>query len=256
MLHAIVFSHRRQYQLHACLESLYFYVQPNKITVIYGQDNDYELVMKAFPQIEFVQDNPFDATLHTTVATSDFPMVMFCVDDLFFVRRVNKLSILSKLQEFDRLLGVGLRLHDFLRGAPAKRMWDWTKFKSYQYGTGWGYPFDVSGTIYRSEAVAALMVFCKQNHNPIDGPNHFEMIGYSCPYLEEWPFLMRKKKCSVIGSHVNGVQSYIKPTREVRDIYPTEMLDELYRQGHRFDWLSIQDPIHSVFDTKSIYWKL
>ena len=256
MLHAIVFSHRRQYQLHACLESLWFYVLPDKVTVIYGSDNDYSLVQNAFPQMDFIQDDPFDKTLKDVVGASTWPMMMFCVDDLVFVRRVKKVAIMSRMHDESGLLGVGLRLHDWLPGCPDKLLWDWTTRKSFQYGTGWGYPFDLSGTVYRREAVDALMAFATEHHSPIDGPNHFEMIGYSCTDLERWPLLSRNRKCSVIGAHVNSVQTYVPGDRQVRDIYPPEMLDELYRDGHRFDWLNIEDPIHSVFDTKSVHWKL
>ena len=255
MLHAIVFSHRRQYQLHACLESLLFYVQPAEVTVIYGAGNDYREIEGHFPKVHFCQDNPFDTTLREEVDALTQPLVMFCVDDLVFVRHVCDVDVMEHFYVDDKLLGFSLRLSDYLPGAPADLCWDWTKRKSYQYGTGWGYPFELSGMIYRREAVDSVMTY-SIHHQPIKGPNHFEAIGYSCGTLTKWPRLMRRGKCSVIGAHVNSVQTSMEKTREVRDIYPPEMLDELYLKGNRLNWKKIRDPIHSTLDTRSIYWHL
>ena len=259
MLHAIVFSHRRQYQLHACLESLLHYVGPERTTVLYGDDNDYTDICREFPGVEFWRDgmdSNFSNTLHFLVKGSRCSLIMFCVDDLIFVRPASSVGTAEILAKDNQIIGFSLRLADHHRGAPLVHKWNWAHRKNYTDGFGWGYPFDLSGTIYRKEAVDAVMAYAGREHDPIQGPNHFEMIGYSCPALGRWPLMMRQKDCSVITAHVNAVQTFMDATREEKDRFSPEMLEKAYQRGERLNWRAIKNPRYPRMDTRARYWNL
>jgi len=168
MLNVICFSHRRQLQLHGYLESLLHYCDPLRVVVIYPSQ-DYSEVIGNFPNVEFVEEAPsFHETLTRVVSGICSPVMMFGCDDMTFTRRVPLLGAFGTLTNH-RILGYSTRLHDGISNV-SDRVWDWTKKAKNVHCC---YPFDVTGTIYRTDYVKNLLVNLRQ----AKGPNSFESLG-------------------------------------------------------------------------------
>lgn len=228
-MHVICFSHRRQLQLHGYLGSLFHNLRPHRVTVIYP-DQDYSEVKKCFPSVEFAVENPdFSITLHRAVERVKDPTIAFGCDDMIFTRSLwGQLPVLGN----PRVLGYSLRLHDGLSGAPNGRVWEWPKEKFASY---WGYPFDLTGTIYRTETIRNMLA----NLGEIKSPNLFESKGtaFMKRYLAgHYLLLERNEFPSCIIQQVNTVQTVIALPEGSVDEHRPEELDELYKDGKRLDW--------------------
>lgn len=234
MLHVICFSHRRQLQLHGYLESLYHYLRVDQVSVVYPRQ-DYSIVSNSCPQVEFVEECPdFNQTLRRVISAIRQPFVMFGCDDMVFTRLVDVPAVVDVLDRQPSVLGYSTRLHDKLPDAPLSTLWEWPKYSLFD--GYWGYPFDVSGTIYRTECVKNLSA----NLSHQKSPNTFESAGtrFMKKHLAgHYPLLFRSGLSSCIVQQVNNVQTTVPIVQEhFRKEHSPEAMDRLYKSGKRMDW--------------------
>lgn len=252
MLHVICFSHRRQLQLHGYLESLIHYTKVQNIHVLYPKQ-DYECVRKSLPAVSFVQEDPdFHTTLRDLVCITKEPFIMFGCDDMVFTRTVDMSEVCHRLDSHHQILGYSTRLHDKLPGAPMSTFWEWPKYSPSGY---WGYPFDLSGTIYRTGCIKNLLA----NIGHQKSPNTFESNGKE--FMDDclgnhYPLFSRGEFPSCIIQQVNNVQTTV-PINEAhyKEEHTPERLEELYRSGKRLDWKNAAGAIRGHVWTND-FWRV
>lgn len=242
MLHVICFSHKRQLQLHGYLTSLYRYVMPEAVTVIYPPSNAYETVKGLFGAVNWMPESTFDKTLRDVVGSVIQPFVLFGCDDVVFTRH-------AEFEFEDDVIGYSLRLGRHINGARELK-WDWTKASHH-----WGYPFELTGTVYKTYLVRALIDVLPG----ITGPNELECVvnewltEVQCPQL-----MQRNPTASCISQDVNqvAVGEYISKGHRGTGEHEVNNLERLYQEGKRLDWEFAIGAIHDDVWTGDKFWRL
>ena len=132
---------------------------------------------------------------------------------------------LRSLLKNPRILGYSLRLHAGISGAPCRQVWEWPEERPDSH---WGYPFDLTGTIYRTHTIKNMLA----NLGEINSPNEFESKGTSFMrrYLaSHYPYLSSDTSPSCIIQQVNTVQTTFPG--DVIEEHSPEELDEINRDG-------------------------
>lgn len=233
MIEVIVFSHRRPLQLHGYLESLRQCVFPEHVSVIY-HEGDYRITQQAFPEVNWrSQGRSFDYSLRQEISAVRQPLLMFGCDDVAFFRQVFVEPIDLALRADERLAGYSLRLGPNVRGYRGAT-WDWREQIDH-----WGYPLELTGTVYRTSDVRDVI----RQLSSVACPNHFEAAMQSVrPHNRP---LMRCGEACCISLMVNQVQTYSdfrlgNPDGHgcwsVRPEWSVKRLDQAYRAGFRLDW--------------------
>jgi hypothetical protein len=159
---AIVFTKDRPMQLHALLES-YFYYTTNcaPVTIIYScSDGDYQ---KAYDELAtiwknvvFVRESNFYDTLKSVLDSADKERIFFLVDDIIFTRHYNLSDIAAvNCKEYVPSLRLGKNIsYSYVRNRDLIPpyftnlgehliSWKWSVKNSY-----WSYPLSLDGHIF------------------------------------------------------------------------------------------------------------
>jgi len=281
MIEVIVFSHRRQLQLHAYLESLIHFVRTSEIHVIYPKENHYVPVWANFQasssNIQFQAElDGFDATLRAVLKSVKTRYVMFGCDDVTWTHPVAIQTICEAITP--DVLGFSLKLSDHIRPknhppAPMARKWNWADragTKTEPHVHLWGYPFELIGTVYRTSDVVDLLDQLPNNSvangkaSELEGPNHFEQQGCALWRIgkdkhnmrERRHCMLRNENASCICQSVNVVQSRTSSHQGTKEEEP-DILEQKYQKGWRLDWkAAIDTRHHEVWTGVNDYWKL
>lgn len=200
-VNALVFSKNRAMQLLALLQTLEkccAAFDKLSCSVLYKTTTEqhmkqYQKLQAAYPKVTFLKETEIEKDIHSYLNTCQF--IMFLVDDCLFVNDFSTAEAVQKLQSDISLCGVSLRLGNNISycypfGCEQKRpaFIQEQNFLKYKWTEGeydFGYPFDVSSSIYRSSDILKLI-----KGNKITGVNQFEGLLYNrravlncCPYL-------------------------------------------------------------------------
>ena len=96
-------------QLHATLASLLHHIAPYRVTVIYGNENDYSLVESNFPGVTFLRDRVFDETVRSVILGTSEDHLLFAIDDIAYVRGVD-MNCVGEALANPELLGFSLSI--------------------------------------------------------------------------------------------------------------------------------------------------
>lgn len=262
-VHVVVFSKDRPLQLHGYLTSLFAQWQGAfKVTVLarmtepYASAYGHALTSGGGP-ITVMQETAFAADLRAIVEAVDAPLTCFGCDDAVFVHEVNTGVLAHRFGAQPRLLGVSLRLGETIeRGmwghamaqprflnAPrqfevfpsltADLEWDCTASGS---AGDWAYPWDVVGTVYRTDFVRRVVEGLVANEL-VHNPSTLEHYGARWwHHHAEGATLMRAwHRPRLVLPTVNVVQS-VFPNGVVGDDRLTpEFLLECWNRGLRLD---------------------
>jgi len=172
---------------------------------------------------------------------SDSSYVFFLVDDNIFIRDFYLCNIVETLKENDDVIAFSLRLgenttycytHDHPQALPnfievhqdvAK--FDWT-ISEYDFG----YPFDISSSLYRLNNIIPLMIGQSFNN-----PNSLEeQIAYHAnSFRTQFPFLACYHNSVTFCNPVNLVQTTISNRAGEKIEYTTDELSAQFEQGKR-----------------------
>ena len=161
-------------QLDACLRSFYMHcldVTRCKARVIYTcsterHKSQYEVLQSTYDAVEFICESVFYSDLVT--ALDGFEHVLFLVDDNIFVRRWTFHETLEALDKNPSSLGFSLRLgrnttHCYSLNRP-QSLPEFSKVCSRILNFRWvdsdndfGYPFEVSSSIFRTEQLLPIL---------------------------------------------------------------------------------------------------
>ncbi len=186
---AIFFSKNRALQLDACLRSFVTHCQDVRKCcqrVIYTSSSEryekqYKMLSEVYKEVVFIREDSFQNDL--VEAMDGFSYVLFVVDDNIFVRPWSIGEILKGLRENTESIGFSLRLgrnttlcysHNAFQKAPifeavSSRIlkFNWT---TAQYD--FGYPLEVSSSIYRTRDVLPLI----SQSSDVTNPNRLEVF--------------------------------------------------------------------------------
>ena len=242
----VIFSKDRAMQLDATLRSLYLNCQEVEnvdFKVIWEYSNQrieqqYQQLANAYPNVEFISQIEFKAQVLASIAGYEY--VLFLIDDNIFVREFSINNIIESLRINPDALGFSLRLgrntnycyvlrlaqqlpqfinieNDFLK-------FDWTSAQH-----DFGYPLEVSSSVYRVNDIMAA------SHNPFVNPNTLEiqLNNNKSIFYHQKKFLLCNKYSYTFCNPVNRVQTIINNrVGEVFDYSPDE-LSKMFTQGYR-----------------------
>ena len=184
---ALIFSKDRAMQLDACLSSLLgtceeqskLYVSVLfKASDIYSEEQ-YKRLGIAYPSIKFVKETSFHSDLVCCIGSAKY--ILFVVDDCVFRKHWSFLEVIQILSDNRETLGFSLRLGanitycyslDCEQSVPEHEKFtsrngseilsfDWTR------GEGdWGYPLEVSSSVYRSADILHMLLGEPYIYNP------------------------------------------------------------------------------------------
>lgn len=168
-LQIVCFSRRRPLQLAGYLTSLFANCAGDfRITVLVKADAEYARaygeLQEEFRQVLFAQEDDFAAQLPLLIDMNEAEFTMFGCDDVCWSTHFEPDAIAHVMDNKPELLGVSLRLgqniHADMFGQPLQQpefsdlTWDFTD----PHSVGdWAYPWEVLGTVYRTEFVKKMV---------------------------------------------------------------------------------------------------
>ena len=253
-IRTLIFSKDRAMQLDACLSSLLSTCEePTElgICVLYKASDSYSsaqyiTLREFYPRVEFVVETSFYTDLLRILGSAEY--ILFIVDDCVFRKYWSIHEVIHSLTEYPDILGFSLRLgvnltycysldrdqsvpeHNSMLGCHGREIlsFDWTR------GEGdWGYPLEVSSSVYRSVDILQFLFEEPGIHNPNSlekhlsrrAPTHALLRQRLSCYAEGVAFCIPFNL--VQNDYFN--RSVLNPARTV------SMLAWLFDNGYRFD---------------------
>lgn len=167
MIQIICFSRKRPMQLHGYLTSVFKHWSGEfSVSVLVKSDQHYKATYGAlrreFPDVAFILEGDFRTDLDTLIGDAEF--TCFGCDDVVYVAPVNATWIEAALASDPYVLGVSLRLgRNITRdmfGNPMPQPAFGKSITEWDYTRGavdWGYPWEVLGTVYRTDLVRSVV---------------------------------------------------------------------------------------------------
>lgn len=241
---SIIFTKNRSLQLEGYLNSYFYYtdakpedtylVTPNKNTI----DSKNNIIRDCIIRYE----NDFRETLRTIVDEAyDDESILLGVDDFVWFKPFNLEIAKEELHKnrtntvgFTLRLGSNIYPYDMrwnLSNDPKVIVWDWRNKP-----THFGYPFDISQSIYKAKLLKEILNL----PNPIRLPNDLESVGVQ--YIinkkqNELPYYMCMNTESYGGCvDINRVQNIYKNKVQGTDKHAAESLERFYKDGFKLNW--------------------
>jgi len=254
----IIYSRDRAMQLHACIASLKKYCidfsYPD-IFVLYRVENEYEhqyeILKKEFPEISFISETNLPKQTHDIILEYDAVSIM--ADDNLFYNLFHLEFCINCFFDDPKVLGFSLRLGKNINRSQIMDIEikhpSWVEFNASCLFFGWhkqqrdfGYPMEVSSSIYKTEDVNS---FLKNIKSGIPATIESYMSKYKGPFVKTKPYLMCLKTSVVFSVPVNIVRG-TSPCR-YGEKYPATIkeLAVLFDEGKRIDITKIPKEINA-----------
>lgn len=247
----LIFSKDRAMQLEALLASFFLHCSdPFKIElkVLYAvsdvnHEEQYKLLEQQYPQVMFVRETNFYNQVKEIVGKSTH--ILFLVDDCIFVRNFSVLKMKSFLDKHSDVLGVSLRLgKNTTYCYPANSSQKLPDFKvlgkgmlKFDWRTAehdFGYPLEVSSSIYRSDDIIALIDIIKfVNPNQLEGM--LACYARNSFFMNYRGFLVCQDKSIGFCVPVNIVQQEANNRYAKAENYSVERLRTMFANGDCID---------------------
>lgn len=243
----LLFTKDRAMQLDAAIKSFYMHCQDVKniaIKVIWTHSDSqhakqYEQLVNTYSDIEFIREVDFESQVLASIAGYEY--VLFLVDDNIFVRDFSIGNIMDSLITNPDALGFSLRLstnttycyplrldqelpefsssdHEFLK-------FDWTSGQH-----DFGYPLEISSSIFRVEDIMAAL------HHSFGNPNTLEVyLNDNKTTFYQKKFLLCNQYSYTFRNPVNKVQTIFNNRAGETFYYPLEDLKKMFSLGYRVD---------------------
>jgi hypothetical protein len=259
MLSIICFSKDRPLQLEGYIQSVLFYsgLPPGALSILYADSpaTNYSALVRKYPLVNWVRETQFHADLTRLVEAAHDYVLLGC-DDVFFTDHFDANISLACLAKDSDVFGFSLRLGLNLHWLPELRVegevaqWEWRTAPAGH----WGYPWDVSASIYRREFIADYLHATPAAINP----NRFEgFLADSCRdasrVIGAKLACFKRSKCLTLT--VNRVQDEFP--NEFDDSAETDIAS-LYRahiSGRQLDWPSFYQAENRLIHVDSKYFR-
>lgn len=248
-IRGLVFSKDRAMQLQAVLDSLRLHLrdpQAMRLAVLFRASSprvgdQYRRLRTRYPDVAFVEETDFRSQVLSLIRPSE--MVLFAVDDNLFVRDFSIGDICAALAAHPDAIGFSLRLgrnihRCYMRDVPPAQPAfipaapEIVKFSWPGAPHDFGYPLEVSSSLYRTAELLALL-----EQLPFTNPNTLEglMAANAQLYAAARPGLLCFEQSVAFCNPVNLVQT-VCPNRNGADpAYSVQRLSDLFDQGHSID---------------------
>ena len=245
----LIFSKDRAMQLRAVIESLLLHCRDHqriKLQVLYKASNQlhrrqYDKLKAEFCDVCFIEEVNFKEQVLSFA--SEFEYVLFLVDDNLFVRDFFLGDAVRALRSNGDALGFSLRLgvntaycyaHDIAQNVPASSQaddeilkYDWTHAE-YDFG----YPLELSSSIYRTAEVVELLRQVKfSNPNTLEGA----MAANAHLYRQARNSLLCFEQSVTFCAPVNIVQTVWDNRVGGNLVYSVDRLAQMFEKGDRID---------------------
>jgi len=272
MISVIIFSKDRPLQLQAYLESLLYYsnIKESNINVLYRETGgiSYQALISQYQDVKWIVENNFYNDIANILEQSENYILWGC-DDVFYKSKFNINTCIEALDKNEELFSFSLRLGRNIQPNPDSCLverdgylvWNWIKadlphpFFSQEIWD-WGYPWEISGSIYRKSDIYSFLTLVNKPKNP----NYFE--GDLANAFRHNRALQKRKylacfplsKCLTLT--VNRVQeTHPNPFDTAKDANPTRLYN-YFTQGHKLSWSKFRDCNNSVIHVGSEYFEL
>lgn len=242
----IIFSKDRALQLHACIASLKRYAQycdQVDIHILYKTEKyqyQYNQLAAEFDKVSFVQETNLVKQLQQIITNYD--AVMFVVDDTLFYRNFDLAVCLHQLFFRDRVLGFSLRLgrnvnwshiqNSSMKQPTFQKIDDnYLQFTWLGSERDFGYPLEVSSSIYRSKDVYPLLNDVKGDPGVIEA----HLSRKKCLFAQSKPHLLCFSTSVAFAVPVNIVRDRTVCPAGREYSYSIEKLVLLFDAGKRID---------------------
>ena len=172
-----------------------------------------------------------------------FPYVLFLVDDNIFIRDFRLLDIVKALEAHPDALGFSLRLgrnitYFYMQDRPQKQprftqlAQDMLKFDWTTGDDDFGYPLEVSSSVYRLDGVLPLLV-----RSEFRNPNSLEaqMAANVHAFRAVSPFLLCYEQSATFCNAINVVQTVWPNRSGMNPEYAGDRLAQKFDEGYRID---------------------
>jgi glycosyltransferase involved in cell wall biosynthesis len=246
---AVVFSKDRAMQLHAALESLRLHcrdIAAIDLHVLYKASSDlhrdqYDQLAGIFTNVAFTAETSFKQQVTDIVAGC--ANILFLVDDNIFVMDFRVADVLAALSTNPQAIGFSLRLGPntvrcFNKSADMPRpafepagenilKYDW---RTCQHD--FGYPLEISSSVYRSSEIAPLLKAIDfANPNILEGT----IAANKQLFAEDRPYLLCFANSITFCNPLNMVQTVCVNRTGSDNRYSPRRLAEMFAQGARID---------------------
>ncbi|KRF18682.1 hypothetical protein [Paenibacillus sp. Soil787] len=245
----IVFSKDRAMQLDAVLQSLRLRcgdfegvdMKVLYITSDIAHEEQYVQLMKMHPSVQFIREHDFKQQLLSNIA--HYPFVFFMVDDCMFVKPFLLEEVVSAMDAHPDVLVFSFRLgrntiycysmHTPQR-LPIFQELD-SGFVKFHWASGeyeFGYPLEVSSSIYRTKDLFALLA-----ELPFHNPNMLEsqLAHQAWKYAGSLGFALSNNVSLAFCNPLNMVQHLFNNRAGANADYSINELSRLFQQGYRID---------------------
>jgi len=242
----LIFSKDRVMQLRATIESFLLHCKDSndvRLTVLYKastplHQHQYDDLKNCFGGITFIEEEDFKRQTLAAIKGSQY--ILFMVDDNIFTRDFSIRDAMDSLQRETDAIGFSLRLGEntsycymadtkqrqpqFQKVTDSIMKYDWTRAEH-----DYGYPLEVSSSIYRSQQIADFL-----SGLDFENPNTMEsqMLDENKQFKQNHPKLLCYRTSVTFCNPLNKVQKVYPQTRCGTDKrYTDERLAEIYQQG-------------------------
>jgi len=245
----LIFSKDRAMQLQATIDSFFLHCGDNgdiQLSVLYKASNQshrrqYDKLKEKYSSISFIEEADFKKQVLAVI--DKFEYVLFLVDDNLFVRDFYLADIVKSLRSNNDAIGFSLRLggntdycyaRNTSQGLPEFQpaggsilKYDWTEAEF-----DFGYPLEVSSSVYRTKDIRAMLVEIK-----FDNPNMLEglMAANVRLYSRQKSQLLCYEHSVTFCNPVNMVQSVSANRFGGVRKYSAQKLAEMFDDGFEVD---------------------
>lgn len=267
----LIVSKNRPMQLHATLDSYFKYARDSgnaKINVLYTFDDKYkdgyDIIQKEYKdRVIFIKES--DYTKDVIKVVSSVPYILFLVDDVVFYRPFKLSDGCKLLTNNDEVLSFSYRLggnitysyiNNINTSTPKEYdiasnvvLVDWTNKLPY---TDFGYPFEISSSMYRSSDVLRMMSLSDSGWA---SPNYYELTGTEIvrSHVKDFgKFIATYMKSVSVCIPLNRVQNQHLNRCVDNPIYSPESLLRLYEGGMMLNF----DDVNEYWSSNSVHVEL
>jgi hypothetical protein len=219
-LSIVIFSKDRAMQLDLCIRSLCIYgrILLKDINILYNASNEkheesYEILKKKYEQTNFILSDNFQKDLVNIIKNKKY--VFFVVDDCVFVSYFSLEKIMESLNLVPEALGFSLRLGNNITYCyPVNNVQKIPdneeiihgilKFKWMGSDLDFGYPLEVSSSVYRVEDLMVLLNgLCYENPNELE----YGLDRYKDFFVVNKPYLLCQKISPAFCNPINKINN-------------------------------------------------
>lgn len=272
MLSVVVFSKDRPLQLQAYLESLLYYsdISENCIYILYKATEtiSYQALISQYPDVNWISESNFCNDLLKILWQAENYILWGC-DDVFYKSAFQISTCIEALSKDEELFGFSLRLGRNIQPNPGNEqvergsylVWDWTKVDLShplypQEVWDWGYPWELSGSIYRKSDIYDFLKLVNEPKNPNYLEGDLANIFRRSNLLQKRKYLACFPLSKCLTLTVNRVQhTHPNAFDAAKNTNPNQLYKYL-TLGYKLNWSKFRNCNNPVIHVDSEYFDI